>query len=66
MLEKKKRSPALLAFLPIGIAFIAIGLSGNRSFVPIGCAFIVIGIAGLARRRKTGNDDTPIDPTQGS
>ena len=66
MNEKKKRPPALVAFLPIGIAFIAIGMGGNSAFIPIGCAFIVIGIAGVARHRKTEPDSPPGDETRQS
>jgi len=64
--EKKKSPPALAAFLPIGIAFIAIGMSVNSVFVPIGCAFIVIGIAGIARRRKAGQGSPPEDENRDS
>ena len=55
---KKSKSPALAAFLAIGIAFVTIGVSNNSAFVPIGCAFIVIGIAGVAHHRKTTGEDT--------
>jgi hypothetical protein len=63
MSEKKKRPPALMAFLAIGIAFITIGMSGNSAFIPIGCAFIVIGIAGIARSRKAARDASAPDET---
>ena len=59
--EEKKRPPALVAFLAIGIAFITIGLNGNGAFVSIGCAFLVIGIAGIARNRKAAQDSPPED-----
>ncbi len=62
--EKKKRPPALMAFLPIGIAFIAIGMSGSSAFIPIGCAFLVIGIAGIARSRKAAGDVSASDETK--
>ena len=66
MSEEKKRPPALVAFLPIGIAFIAIGMSGSSAFIPIGCAFLVIGIAGIARNRKAAQDSPPEDETRRS
>jgi ABC-type antimicrobial peptide transport system permease subunit len=61
MSEKKKRPPALAAFLVVGIAFITIGISSNSAFIPIGCAFIVIGIAGIASSRKAAREETPPD-----
>lgn len=64
MSEKKKRPAALVAFLPIGIAFIAIGMSGSSAFIPIGCAFIVIGVAGIARSRKAGRNASAPDETK--
>ncbi len=64
MNEKKKRPPALAAFLAIGIAFITIGMSGNSAFIPIGCAFIVIGIAGIARSRKALRDASAPEETE--
>ena len=36
-------------FLAIGIAFLAIGLSGNRAFIAIGAAFIVIAFIRMRR-----------------
>jgi hypothetical protein len=63
MSKGKKRPQALLAFLFIGIAFIAIGISNNSSFVAIGCAFIVIGIAGIAHRRKSLREKPDSDTT---
>jgi len=66
MSEKKKRPAALVAFLPIGIAFITIGISSNSAFIPIGCAFIVIGVAGMARHRKAAQDSPPDDETRQS
>ncbi len=64
MSETKKRTPALAAFLVIGIAFITIGMSGNSAFIPIGCAFIVIGVAGIARSRKAEKDVSAPDETR--
>lgn len=64
--EKKKRPPALVAFLAIGIAFITIGLNGNGAFVSIGCAFLVIGIASIARSKKAARDASAPDETRNS
>jgi hypothetical protein len=66
MHDKKKGLPALVAFFPIGIAFIVIGMSGNSAFIPIGCAFMIIGIAGIARHRKASQDGPPGDETRDS
>ncbi len=55
MASGRSRIPPLGAFLPIGAAFIAIGISGNPAFVAIGCAFLAIGVAAIARHRR-GDD----------
>ena len=36
-------------FIAIGIAFMAIGISGKRAFIAIGLAFLVIGYLTLRR-----------------
>jgi hypothetical protein len=37
------------SFLAIGIAFLAIGASGNRAFIAIGVVFIVIAFTRMRR-----------------
>ena len=50
-----KRSKAGgVAFLAVGVAFLALGSSGQRAYLPIGLAFIVIGVIFLLRRRQSG------------
>jgi len=39
-----------MAFVVIGVAFLAISLSGQRAFTALGLAFLAIGIARLVRR----------------
>jgi hypothetical protein len=39
------------AFIAIGIAFLAIGLSGQNAFIGIGAAFLAIGITYRVRRK---------------
>ena len=39
-----------LVFFALAIAFITIGLSGQRTFLYVGLAFMVIAILRLARR----------------
>jgi hypothetical protein len=39
-------------FLAIGIAFTALGWSGQKSFLAIGLAFVAIGLVLLARGRN--------------
>lgn len=41
-----------LPFLVIGIAFIALGISGQRTFIALGVVFMAIGAAMLARQRR--------------
>jgi hypothetical protein len=36
-------------FLAIGIAFLVIGITGNRAFIGIGVAFIVIALTRMRR-----------------
>ena len=38
-------------FLALAVAFIAIGLSGQRVFIYIGIAFLVIALVRLRRKR---------------
>ncbi|HKO43974.1 MAG TPA: hypothetical protein VJU84_11920 [Pyrinomonadaceae bacterium] len=39
-------------FLVIAIAFVALGISGQRTFLYVGVVFLLIGIALLARSRR--------------
>lgn len=43
---------AAIAFLVLGIAFIAIGLSGQRTFIYIGIAFLVVALLQWRRPRR--------------
>ena len=42
-----------IPFLVIGIAFIAIGISGQKAFIAIGIVFMALGAALLVRQRRT-------------
>ena len=42
-----------MPFLVIGIAFIAIGISGQKAFIAIGIVFMALGAAMLARQRRS-------------
>ncbi|MEP6635929.1 MAG: hypothetical protein ABJB97_04325 [Acidobacteriota bacterium] len=42
---------AHIAFLALGIAFIAIGLSGQKAFVPIGIVFLIVAALRFRRSR---------------
>lgn len=39
-------------FLALAIAFIAIGISGQRAFIAIGIAFLVVGLVMIRRRHR--------------
>lgn len=41
---------AHLGFLIIGIAFLAIGIAGQKAFIPIGIVFLVVAALRLRRR----------------
>ncbi len=40
-----------IAFLAIGLAFIAIGLSGQKAFIAIGIVFLVLALLRIRRKR---------------
>jgi hypothetical protein len=48
-----KRGPGV-PFLVMGIAFISLGISGQRAFIAIGGAFLALGAALMFRRRRVG------------
>jgi hypothetical protein len=47
-----------IAFIAVGVAFIALGSSGQRAFLPIGVAFALIGLPRLQRAASAG----PLSP----
>ena len=52
-MDTKRRMPGLsLVFIILAIAFIAIGLNGQRTFIYIGIAFFVVAL--VRPRRKPG------------
>ncbi len=50
---RNRRGPGV-AFLTIGVVFIAIGSSGARAFLGTGVAFLVVGFVLLMRSRREG------------
>jgi hypothetical protein len=53
-----------IAFIVLGVVFIAIGSSGQRAFLGIGAAFAVIGLISLIRQRRAeGADKSPPNGT---
>jgi LPXTG-motif cell wall-anchored protein len=50
---KRKRG---MPFVALGLAFLAIGASGQRAFLAMGLAFLAIGIVFLVRQKRTGNN----------
>ena len=48
----RSRGPGI-GLIGVGVAFLAIGISGQRAFIAIGIAFLVIGIAALARAARS-------------
>jgi len=43
---------AALVFLVLAVAFIAIGLAGQRTFIWVGLAFLVVAMLRLLPRRR--------------
>ena len=54
MTEIAPRKGAGIGLMVVGIAFLVLGITGQRAFLAIGPAFIVIGIAILAKARRAG------------
>jgi len=47
----KRSTAGGLAFVAAGIAFIALGSSGQRAYLAIGLAFVLIGFVFFVRQR---------------
>jgi hypothetical protein len=43
---------AAFPFFTIGIAFIAIGVTGQQTFISVGIAFLVLAVVMMAKMRK--------------
>jgi membrane-bound ClpP family serine protease len=56
-MNTKSKRPAGIAFLAIGIALMAMGMSGQRTLAGVGVVFLVVGIAFLARSKSAGGKD---------
>ena len=54
-METKSRRPAGFAFLALGIALGAVGMSGQTAFVGVGVVFLCLGIIFLAQSRAKGS-----------
>ena len=52
--KQKNLKGAGASFFGIGIAFLAIAVSGQTAFMGVGMAFIGLGIVFLAKSRKAG------------
>jgi hypothetical protein len=50
--EMNRSTAGGAAFVTAGVAFIALGSSGQRAFLPIGLAFVVIGVVSIVRQRR--------------
>jgi len=48
------RNPASITFLILGIAFLVMGNSGQRSFRTIGIAFLTMAVMLIVRQRRAG------------
>ena len=53
-MDMKSQRASSVAFIVIGVVFIAIGSSGQPAFLGLGAVFIVLGVVFLARRRGAG------------
>jgi hypothetical protein len=47
-----KTARSTVPFFVLGVAFVAIGVAGNRVFIAIGLAFMAIYFAQVARARR--------------
>jgi hypothetical protein len=57
------RAPGV-AFIALGVVFIAIGSSGRRAFIAIGVAFIAVGVAILVRQPRPVHNPDATMPQQ--
>ena len=51
LMDRKLSAGSGAGFIGVGVAFLAIGLSGKSAFTAIGLVFLILGIAALARRK---------------
>ncbi len=55
----RKRSPKV-AFIPIGIALMVVGMNTNGGLIGAGAVFFIIGLAAIAQSRMSqGSGDKP-------
>ena len=52
MTEKKNLKGAGAGFIGVGVAFLAMAISGQAAFMGVGMAFLVLGIVFLAKSRQ--------------
>ena len=52
--KRKNLRGAGASFFGVGIAFLAIAISGQTAFMGVGMAFLALGIVFLAKSRKDG------------
>lgn len=51
-IEVNAKAKPGVVFLVLGLAFIALGLAGQRVFLAVGLVFLVIGVAAAIRQRR--------------
>ena len=62
MNKKKGKNPSQVAFIPIGIALMVIGMNNNPGLIGAGVVFLIIGMSAVVRSRKAqAPDDEPMD-----
>ena len=49
-----KQATPFIAFIPIGLGMVALGITNNRAFLGAGILFIIAGIVGIIRTRDSG------------
>ena len=52
MEPRKNMKGAGAAFLGVGVAFLAIGLTGQTTFIGVAMAFVAIGVVFLGKARQ--------------
>lgn len=56
-MSMKSKSTAGYAFLALGIALGAVGMSGQQAFVGVGVVFLCLGVILIAQSRTKGPKD---------
>ena len=62
MYKKQRKNQSQVAFIPIGIALMVVGMNSTPGLIGAGVVFLIIGMSAVVRSRKArAPDDKPKD-----